>query len=218
MFEKMKDKRPDNDRAAMPQPDNGIGRMPQPQQPAVASPAVAQFSAAHSSTASSSVAQPAGTPASSAATSLISSSMTLVGKLVGDGAVTIFGRIEGELQASSILICEGAHVEGSVVAKELTIGGHVKGTIHATRVKLNGTAVVDGDIYHRSLSIEENARFEGSSRREENPTDKPSGTLLSGASAAGGNVRAANPQIASSESAGFKSRLYSDEASNPLNK
>jgi cytoskeletal protein CcmA (bactofilin family) len=55
----------------------------------------------------------------------------------------------------------------------LTIGGRVKGIIHANRVRLNGTAIVEGDIFHRSLSIEENARFEGSSKREEAVIDKP---------------------------------------------
>jgi cytoskeletal protein CcmA (bactofilin family) len=49
----------------------------------------------------------------------------------------------------------------------------VKGTIHANRVKLNSTAAVEGDIFHRSLAIEENARFEGSSRREEAVIDIP---------------------------------------------
>jgi hypothetical protein len=34
--------------------------------------------------------------------------------------------------------------------------------------------VVDGDIYHRSLAIEENAQFEGMSRRQENVIDTPS--------------------------------------------
>jgi cytoskeletal protein CcmA (bactofilin family) len=33
--------------------------------------------------------------------------------------------------------------------------------------------VVEGDIFHRSLSIEENARFEGSSKREDNAVDVP---------------------------------------------
>ena len=61
-----------------------------------------------------------------------------------------------------------------MVAEELTIGGHVKGTIHANRVKLNSTAIVEGDIFHRTLAIEENARFEGMSRREENTIDMPS--------------------------------------------
>ena len=39
---------------------------------------------------------------------------------------------------------------------------------------LNSTAVVEGDIYHRSLAIEENAQFEGLSRRQENVIDMPS--------------------------------------------
>jgi hypothetical protein len=55
-------------------------------------------------------------------------------------------------------------MEGDVVAEELTIGGHVKGTIHANRVKLNSAAVIEGDIFHRTLAIEENARFEGTGR------------------------------------------------------
>ena len=66
-----------------------------------------------------------------------------------------------------------AKVEGDIVAEELTISGQVKGTIHANRVKLNSTAVVEGDIFHRSLSIEENARFEGLSKREDKAVDVP---------------------------------------------
>jgi len=32
----------------------------------------------------------------------------------------------------------------------------------------------EGDIFHRTLSIDENSQFEGSSRRVENPTDPSS--------------------------------------------
>jgi cytoskeletal protein CcmA (bactofilin family) len=56
----------------------------------------------------------------------------------------------------------------------LTVDGQLKGTIHANRVRLNGTAVFEGDIFHRTLAIEENARFEGTSRRNENATHTPS--------------------------------------------
>src|SRR5262249_52430460 len=66
-----------------------------------------------------------------------------------------------------------AKVEGDVVAEELTVGGVIKGIIHANRVKLNSSAVVEGDIFYRSLSIEENARFEGSSKREDSAVDLP---------------------------------------------
>jgi len=105
--------------------------------------------------------------------SSISSSITIVGKISGKGTVRISGRIEGELHASTVLIDDGAQVEGDIVAEELTIGGRVKGTIHANRVKLIGGAAVEGDIFHRSLSIDENARFEGSSRPEETVIDAP---------------------------------------------
>jgi cytoskeletal protein CcmA (bactofilin family) len=105
--------------------------------------------------------------------SCIGRGTTIIGKIVGDDAVQVFGNVEGELRALTILIDEGAKVEGDILAEQLTIGGTVKGTIRANRVKLNGTAVVEGDIFHRSLSIEENARFEGSSKRENNAVDVP---------------------------------------------
>ena len=114
-----------------------------------------------------------GEQASTDQASSISRGMTVVGKIFGEGTVQVFGHIEGELRALTVLINEGAQVEGDVVAEELTIGGQIKGTIHANRVKLNSTAVVEGDIFHRSLSIEENARFEGSSKREDNAVDVP---------------------------------------------
>ena len=122
------------------------------------------------------VVQPAVPAGQQDMSSSLSPGMTVIGKLVGEGAVKIYGRIEGELQASSIVICEGAQIDGDVVAKELTIAGRVKGTIHAGKVKLQSSAVVEGDIFHRSLAIEENARFEGMSRREEGQSEKPTAT------------------------------------------
>jgi cytoskeletal protein CcmA (bactofilin family) len=105
--------------------------------------------------------------------SSIGADVTVVGKLTGEGTVKVFGRIEGELRAATVIISDGAQVEGDLVADDVTIGGRVKGTIHADRVKLSSTAVVQGDIFHRSLAIEENARFEGSSRREDNAAEIP---------------------------------------------
>jgi cytoskeletal protein CcmA (bactofilin family) len=108
------------------------------------------------------------------AASSISSGLSIVGKITGHGALTIFGRVEGEVRASIVVIAEGAEMVGDVVAEELTVGGHLEGTIHANRVRLNGTGVVEGDIFHRTLAIEENARFEGTSHRNENAIETPS--------------------------------------------
>ena len=65
-------------------------------------------------------------------------------KIIGDGALTIFGHVEGEVRASTIVIAEGAQIESEVSAEELTVGGYVKGTVHAS-VTLNSTAVVAGE-------------------------------------------------------------------------
>src|SRR5437667_9635728 len=103
--------------------------------------------------------------------SCIGSDMSIVGNIECKGPAQVFGRIEGELRASDLLTSDGAHIEGSVVAQNVTVCGRVKGTIRAVRVKLQNGGAVEGDIFHRSLSIDENSQFEGSSRRVENPTD-----------------------------------------------
>jgi cytoskeletal protein CcmA (bactofilin family) len=112
--------------------------------------------------------------------SCIGSDMSIVGKIDCNGPAQVFGRIEGELRASDLLISDGAQVEGNVIAQSVTICGRVKGTIRAVRVKLQNGGAVEGDIFHRSLSIDENAQFEGSSRRVENPTEPSSSIAAKG--------------------------------------
>jgi len=101
-------------------------------------------------------------PASIAA---ISPDTFIIGKIVCDEPVNIFGRIEGEVRGSSVNVCNGARVDGNLFAEDLVVGGSVRGTIKATRVKLLSTADVEGEICHQLLLIEEKARFEGTSTR-----------------------------------------------------
>jgi cytoskeletal protein CcmA (bactofilin family) len=103
--------------------------------------------------------------------SCIGSGMSIVGNIECKGQAQVFGRIEGELRGSDLLISDGAQIEGSIIAQNVTVCGRVKGTIRAVRVRLQNGGAVEGDIFHRSLSIDENSQFEGSSRRVENPTD-----------------------------------------------
>jgi cytoskeletal protein CcmA (bactofilin family) len=131
----------------------------------------------------SSVAQPRATsqtlqtPEAGEAISTLGPGMAIVGKIDCQGTLHIFGRIEGELRATNVLIGNGAQFDGNVIAQGVTIDGRLKGSIHATRVSLQSNAVVDGDIFHRVLSIDANAQFEGSSRRVDNPTDAPTNSL-----------------------------------------
>ena len=66
-------------------------------------------------------------PAAPEGTSSISSGLSIVGTIVGEGTLEIFGHVEGEVHASTVQIGDGAQVEGDIVAEELTIGGRVTG-------------------------------------------------------------------------------------------
>jgi cytoskeletal protein CcmA (bactofilin family) len=106
--------------------------------------------------------------------SCIGAGMSIVGKIECNGPAQVFGRIEGELRASDLLVGDSATIDGNVIAQNVTVCGRIKGTIRAVRVKLQNGGAVEGDIFHRSLSIDEDSHFEGSSRRVENPTEIPS--------------------------------------------
>ena len=114
------------------------------------------------------------------AVSALGRGMLVTGNIICAGTVQIFGRVVGDIHASNLVICEGAHVEGNVTAQEAVIQGFFKGTIHANSVKLQSTAVVDGEILKQSLTIEPNAQFEGVSRRLERPIEAPSSEQVRG--------------------------------------
>ena len=106
--------------------------------------------------------------------------LLITGNVVSTGAVQIHGRVIGDIHAARLLISKGAVVEGKVTAQEAVIDGTFKGTIYGNSVKLQATAVVDGEIFKQSLVIEQNAQFEGVSRRLDKAVDAPSADQVSG--------------------------------------
>ena len=113
-------------------------------------------------------------PAMPDVVSVFGPGMMITGNVVCAGAVQIQGRVTGEIHAANLVICEGARVEGKVIVQDAVIQGTFKGTIHGNSVKLQGNAVVDGEIFNKTLTIEESALFEGVSRRLDRPVDAPS--------------------------------------------
>ena len=110
--------------------------------------------------------------------------LLITGNVVSTGAVQVHGRIIGDIHAARLIISKGAIVEGKVTAQEAVIDGTCKGTIYGNSVKLQATAVVDGEIFKQSLVIEQNAQFEGVSRRLETPVEAPTSDQVSGQSRA----------------------------------
>jgi cytoskeletal protein CcmA (bactofilin family) len=106
--------------------------------------------------------------------STVGPGMMITGNVVCTGAMQIFGRVNGDVHAARLTICKGAQVEGKIIAQEALLEGTFKGTIHGNSVKLQATAMVNGEIFNKSLSIEQNAQFEGVARRLDKAVEPPS--------------------------------------------
>ena len=74
---------------------------------------------------------------------------------------------DGDIRSATLIIGEGAVVNGAIRAGDVCISGVVNGEIAAPRVRLTATARVTGDINHRTLAVESGARIEGACRRME---------------------------------------------------
>jgi cytoskeletal protein CcmA (bactofilin family) len=101
----------------------------------------------------------------------------ITGNIVCAGGLQIYGHVRGEIHASHLTICEGA-MGAKVTAQHAVIQGQFKGTIRGNSVKLQSSAAVDGEIFNGSLSIEQNAQFEGRSRRLDRPVEALCSTPL----------------------------------------
>ncbi len=86
------------------------------------------------------------------------------GKLTFEGTVRINGRFSGEIfSEGSLVVGEGASIDGKVDVGNIIIHGDVKGTITAhDRIEMHTPAVVEGDITAQTLVIDEGVIFEGS--------------------------------------------------------
>ncbi len=148
-----------------PEKGSGTIEIAKSSPPAMASmaPATQQVSAASSSEAKS---QKEGTPV---VPSLIGTDLTITGNVISKGEVQVDGEIQGDIHCASLVVGESAQITGGIVAEDVVVRGRVNGSIRATRVTMEASSHVEGDVYHKTLAIEQGAFFEGKSRRAEDP-------------------------------------------------
>jgi cytoskeletal protein CcmA (bactofilin family) len=101
--------------------------------------------------------------------SIIGEDLTVIGNVSSKGEIQVDGEIQGDIDCSSLLLGDKAHVQGSVRAEDVVVRGKVIGSVRGLRVTLQSQSHVEGDIFHQSLAIEQGAYFEGKSRRSEDP-------------------------------------------------
>ena len=102
--------------------------------------------------------------------SVIGPDLCVIGNLESPGEVQIDGEVQGDVRAARVLVGPQGLINGTLVADEVIIGGTVQGSVRGDRVTFQSGCHVEGDVAHKSLSVEQGAYFEGKSRRVENPT------------------------------------------------
>ena len=101
--------------------------------------------------------------------SVIDAWLIITGNLQSEGEVQVDGQIQGDIRCAHLTVGKDALVNGNITAEEVVVRGRVTGVIRANRVILQDSAHVESEVFHKKLSIEEGARFEGMSRRSEDP-------------------------------------------------
>ena len=96
--------------------------------------------------------------------SLIGGDLRVQGTLKSGGTVHIEGTVEGDVQATSIIVGEKGSVTGNVVTDTIVVYGFVRGNIEARTVELEATAHVIGDTMHQVLRVEKGACLDGNYR------------------------------------------------------
>ena len=93
----------------------------------------------------------------------ISAGVAVNGRISGDQAVVVFGRVEGAIHLQNHLTVEqGGHVVAEVQTQVLTVRGSFNGDVVAHEIiTLQSGSVVTGNLKAPRIIIEEGARFKG---------------------------------------------------------
>ncbi len=111
-------------------------------------------------------------PGSAPTPSIIGSDVEIEGNIRTVGELQLDGSITGDLTCGGLVMGESGAVKGTISADNVTIRGSVNGEIRARSVRLEKSAVVDGDVYHESLSVESGAKLTGRFAHTSSPKEK----------------------------------------------
>jgi cytoskeletal protein CcmA (bactofilin family) len=102
-------------------------------------------------------------PYMSAVNSIIGPGSIIKGDLKIEGGLRVDGTIEGTVEVTDTLtVGQDGLIKGDVKVKHAIIGGSVIGVVHAEiQLELQNGSRMEGDMFTRSLVIEEGVFFEG---------------------------------------------------------
>lgn len=97
-------------------------------------------------------------------TTIIGKSVKITGDLSGSEDLIMDGELQGTIQlpGARLTIGAAARCRASILAQDVVVYGRLEGDIRAKgRVELRSAALVQGNIYAGTISIEDGAAFRG---------------------------------------------------------
>jgi cytoskeletal protein CcmA (bactofilin family) len=95
----------------------------------------------------------------------IAPDMVVKANIATVGTVVLNGRLEGNICCTRLEIAESGYLLGKATAEHVVISGQVIGEIRGLTVEVMRNAIVEADVYHAQLSVDEDAVMSGSSTR-----------------------------------------------------
>jgi len=96
---------------------------------------------------------------------LIGVHSVITGELSFEGSVRIDGRFNGNIHAEkegTLIVSEGAMIQGEVHVPNLVLHGTIEGNVHTTdSLKIGSTGHLDGDVEYKVLSLSEGSAING---------------------------------------------------------
>ena len=93
--------------------------------------------------------------------SVIGSDITIKGDVSATADLHIDGRVEGDIQCSSLVQGESSVIRGSIEAETARLAGTINGSITARELVVLQSARIEGDVHYEALTIEQGASVEG---------------------------------------------------------
>lgn len=94
---------------------------------------------------------------------MIGEGTTVRGTIEADGDLRVAGLVNGNIRCKGkVIVAHTGNISGDLNADEADIAGHVKGQLAVQRkLSLRQGCEVEGDIFTKSLLIEDGALYEG---------------------------------------------------------
>ena len=88
--------------------------------------------------------------------------MQIEGDIDCSGTVDVAGLINGNVRVKEMIVFDTGSIKGSLHVKKIVINGHIEGQVIADEITLGSGSVIKGDItFKTSLKTEEGAEIDG---------------------------------------------------------